>query len=146
MARTSLSAISDDTIRLKITEAESVFSSFKRLSTRYSFSKVRRLWDIPPHADMINAKTNKKYIILFFSFLIISLFVIFLQINLFILQLAYVLRFRQYGIHYFLFITLSASKYTRVPRLCGQRSAGFMSNVFARAIASSTRVINIWTS
>ena len=39
---------------------------------------------------------------------------------------------------YFLFITLSANRYTRVPRVCGQRSAGFLSNAFARSIASST--------
>ena len=44
---------------------------------------------------------------------------------------------------YFLFITLSANRYTRVPRVCGQRSAGFLSKAFARSIASSTWAISI---
>ena len=44
---------------------------------------------------------------------------------------------------YPLFITLSDNRYTRVPSVCGQRSAGFVSKALARAIASSTCFIKV---
>ena len=53
---------------------------------------------------------------------------------------------QKYVRHHFLFITLSANRYTRVPRVCGQRSAGFLSSTFARSIAFSTWAISIWAS